>query len=67
MPNVRLLDNGKRLVCDFRVNSKSKPTTLWYFGNSLLKAGGRYKIDVKEETAGVFLIFLEISNVSSLC
>lgn len=64
MPNVRLVDNGKKLVCDMRINSKSRPTTMWYFGNSLLKLGGRYRMDVKEESPGVFLIFLEIANVS---
>ncbi|XP_052706840.1 twitchin-like isoform X1 [Crassostrea angulata] len=62
MPNVRLVDNGKKLVCDMRINSKSRPTTMWYFGNSLLKLGGRYRMDVKEESPGVFLIFLEIAN-----
>ncbi|XP_061166987.1 twitchin-like isoform X9 [Saccostrea echinata] len=62
MPNVRLLDNGKRLLCDMRINSKTKPTAMWYFGNSPLKSGGRYKLDVKEESPGVFLIFLEIAN-----
>lgn len=64
MSNVRLVDNGKKLVCDMRINFKFRLIIMWYFGNFLLKLGGRYRMDVKEESFGVFFIFFEIVNVS---
>ncbi|XP_052825204.1 twitchin isoform X2 [Octopus bimaculoides] len=44
----------KRVTFEQKVDSKEKPTAQWFFGNSPLKSGGRYKMDVSQKDASYY-------------
>ncbi|XP_041366543.1 twitchin-like isoform X3 [Gigantopelta aegis] len=63
-PNIRLEDQDKIIVIDFAVVSAEKPDVEWFFGNTPIKSGGRFVIDVGNEK-GVWYPTLEIENYTN--
>ncbi|XP_070200689.1 twitchin-like isoform X4 [Littorina saxatilis] len=60
-PTIRLDDSGKTVILTQAVNSPTKPTGLWYFGNQPITPGSRYIVETVQE-GNMYYVVLKIPN-----
>lgn len=62
-PNIKLEDNGRRILFEVKVMADPKPKFTWFFKDREIKDTGRYRIRTKPQ-GKIYILVLEVSGAS---